>query len=138
MIKLLKISGFLGLATMMLVGLYMGMQLESGSGDALWLVPGHAHLGVLSILAIVTGFAIDAFGVVGQIRQAVTGTYLLGQWGLPLAVWGVAYTENPIIGMSIMLWGTLLVVSMLLMAYQADTVDHEGRDRIAASAPADD
>ncbi len=122
MSRVLKTSGFLGLTVMMVVGLYMAMQLETG-GNAGWLIPGHAHLGVLSILAIVMGSQVDALNVVGRLRKATAGLYLIGQWMLPLAVWGVSATGIAVIGMSTMLWGLCLVISMLLMAHQAWTAD---------------
>lgn len=47
----------------------------------------HAHLGVLSIIAIVLGFETPAIGVTGNLRTADTGLFLAGQWGIPLGVW---------------------------------------------------
>ncbi|MDS0297872.1 hypothetical protein NDI76_03885 [Halogeometricum sp. S1BR25-6] len=126
MSRILKTSGFLGLTVMMGVGLYMAVQLETGGGGA-WLVPGHAHMGVLSILAVVMGSQVDALNVAGRVRRATTGLYLVGQWMLPLAVWGVSATGIAAIGMSTLLWGLCLVASMLLMAHQAWTVDRRER-----------
>lgn len=126
MSRILKTSGFLGLTVMMFVGLYMAVQLETGGGGT-WLVPGHAHLGVLSILAVVMGSQVAALNVAGRVRDAVTGLYLVGQWMLPLAVWGVAATGIAAVGMSTLLWGLCLVVSMLLMAHQAWTADRRER-----------
>lgn len=57
MTKALKASGFLGLATMMVVGLYQFTLLAGGNGVPGRMIGGHAHLGVISILAIVMGFA---------------------------------------------------------------------------------
>ncbi len=65
MSRILETSGFLGLATMMTVGMYQNILLASGSAVPSWLVGGHAHLGVLSILAIVLGFAVNALDVGG-------------------------------------------------------------------------
>lgn len=53
MTKPLKASGFLGLATMMTIGLYQFILLSGGHGVPGWMVGAHAHLGVISILAIV-------------------------------------------------------------------------------------
>lgn len=133
MSRILKTSGFLGLATMMVVGLYMAMQLETG-GDASWLIVGHAHLGVLSILAIVMGSQVDALDVVGRTRQATTGLYVVGQWMLPLAIWVVVRTGIAVVGMSSLLWGLCLVVSMLLMAHQAWTVDSRRESGVRVSS----
>lgn len=127
MSRVLKTSGFLGLAVMMLVGLYMAMQLSTG-GSAAWLIVGHAHLGVLSILAIVMGSQVDALNVLGRARQASAGLYIVGQWMLPTAIWVVSATEIAVVGMSTLLWGLCLVISMLIMAHQAWTVDTR-RDR---------
>lgn len=103
MSRVLKTSGFLGLAVMMFVGLYMAMQLETGGGVG-WLIAGHAHLGVLSILAIVVGSQVDALDIVGRLRRAATGLYLVGQWLLPTAIWVVSATGIAIVGMSTLLW----------------------------------
>jgi hypothetical protein len=128
MSRILKTSGFLGLAVMMAVGLYMAMQLETG-GDAGWLVTGHAHLGVLSILAVVVGAQVDVLGVAGRARQTVTGLYVTGQWLLPTAIWVVSATGEPLVGMSTLLWGLCLVLSMLVMAHQAWTSAEAGSGR---------
>lgn len=106
MSRVLKTSGFLGLTVMMLVGLYIAMQLETGGGVG-WLITGHAHMGVLSILAIVMGSQVDALNVVGRLRQTATSLYLVGQWLLPTAIWVVSATEIAIVGMSSMLWGSV-------------------------------
>ncbi|RLM41330.1 hypothetical protein DVK00_20310 [Haloarcula sp. Atlit-47R] len=74
---------------------------------------------MLSILAIVVGSQVDALNVVGRARQATTGLYLMGQWLLPTAIWVVTATDIAIVGMSTLLWGLCLVVSMLIIAYQA-------------------
>ncbi|WP_434530068.1 hypothetical protein ACODNH_02080 (plasmid) [Haloarcula sp. NS06] len=87
MTKALKASGFLGLATMMVVGLYQFILLSGGTGVPSWMIGGHAHLGVISILAIVMGFAVPAIGVTGQLRTAVTVLFIAGQWGIPGVVW---------------------------------------------------
>jgi hypothetical protein len=80
-------------------------------------------MGVLSILAIVIGSQVDSLNVTGRARQASSGLYLIGQWMLPIAIWTVAATEMAIIGMSIMIWGLCLILSMLIMAHQAWTAD---------------
>ncbi|POG56658.1 hypothetical protein [Haloferax marisrubri] len=118
MSRILKTSGFLGLATMMVVGLYQYTLLESG-GVPSWLVGGHAHLGVLSILAVVMGFAVDAFALTGRLRAAVSGLFVVGQWLLPLTIWvGVGFGLMFLIPTTF-LWGVCLIVSMLIMAWQA-------------------
>jgi hypothetical protein len=87
------------------------------------MIGGHAHLGVLSILALVMGFAVVAYGLDGRMRQTVSGLFVIGQWGVPLTVWGAQITGVGILHMTTFLWGAALVVSMLLMAYTAATTD---------------
>jgi hypothetical protein len=125
MTRLLKTSGFLGLATMMIVGLYQAYLLSPPNPQAVpgWVVGGHAHLGVLSILALVMGFAVVAYGLGGRMRQAVSGLFIVGQWGVPLTVWGAEITGIGIIHITTFVWGAALVLSMLLMAYTAATTD---------------
>lgn len=127
MTRLLKTSGFLGLATMMVVGLYQAFLLSPPNPQPVpgWMIGGHAHLGVLSILALVMGFAVVAYGMTGTTRQAVSGLFVAGQWGVPLTVWGASVTGIGILHMTTFLWGAALVVSMLVMAYTAATTDAE-------------
>lgn len=137
MTRLLKTSGFLGLTTMMLVGLHQTMILSGGDAVPSWMIGGHAHLGVLSILAIVVGFSVDAFGLTGRLRQAVSGLFVLGQWGVPGAVWGAAITGIGAVHALAFVAGPALIVSMLIMAWQAATTDLSA-DGSRAVAPADD
>jgi len=137
MTRILKTSGFLGLATMMVVGLYQAMLLSSGTAVPSWMIGGHAHLGVLSILAIVVGFTVDALGLAGRLRQAVSGLFVVGQWGVPLTVWAAAALEIPPLHATTFLWGSALIVSMLVMAWQAATTDADWSTTPAAT-PADD
>lgn len=140
MTRILKTSGFLGLAVMMSVGLYQNYLLAFGGGAPPgWMVGGHAHLGVLSILAIVVGFVVPALGIVGRLRQVVTGLFLAGQWGVPLTIWiGEGAGVTPLMPTAF-LWGLCLVVAMLVLAWQTATSDtpSDGGGRIDAS-PADD
>ncbi|WP_241175484.1 hypothetical protein [Natronolimnobius sp. AArcel1] len=80
---------------------------------------GHAHLGVLSILAIVLGFAIPALGVSGRLEQMVTWTFILGQWGLPMVPWLAVGGGLSFLHPTAFLWGGLLLVSMVIMTWQA-------------------
>lgn len=122
MTRALKGSGFLGLAAMMTVGLYQFILLSGGQGVPGWMIGGHAHLGVLSILAIVMGFAVPALGVTGQLRTAVTVLFIAGQWGIPGIVWlGEGFGLTFLLPTGF-LWGGALIVSMLIMFYQ--TVTH--------------
>lgn len=117
MTRALKASGFLGLAVMMSVGLYQFTLLSRGGTVPGWLIGGHAHLGVLSILAIVMGFAVPALGVTGTLRTAVTGLYLAGQWGIPAVVWIGEGFGVLILLPTGYLWGGCLIAAMLIMFY---------------------
>jgi hypothetical protein len=139
--RLLKTSGFLGLAVMMGVGLYQNFLIMGGGPAAVpsWMIGGHAHLGVLSILAIVLGFAVPALGVTGSLRSAVSGLFVVGQWALPLTVWTASGLEIGPLHATAFLWGTCLLVSMLLMAYVAATSETStGGGGPSAAVPGDD
>lgn len=140
MTRLLKASGFLGLAVMMTVGLYQFVLLSGGEAVPGWMIGGHAHLGVLSILAIVLGLAVPAMGVTGNLRTAVSGLFVAGQWGIPGIVWlGEGFGFGFLLPTGF-LWGGCLIVSMLLMFYVTVTgsdVDRPERGP-SPSAPADD
>lgn len=137
MTRVLKTSGFIGLAVMMGVGLYQVSLFAVGQSPAFWLVAGHAHLGVISILAIATGFAVDAFDMTGRLRRVVTVLFLLGQWGIPLTWWVGFGTGTEILGAMFFVWGPCLILSMLLMAWQAATTETTDREP-PQSVPADD
>jgi hypothetical protein len=139
MTRLLKTSGFLGLATMMVVGLYQAYLLSPPNAQQVpgWMIGGHAHLGVLSILALVMGFAVVAYGMVGRIRRTVSVLFVVGQWGVPLTVWGAEVSGIGVLHMTTFLWGTALVVSMLLMAYTAATTDATFGTGASGARPAD-
>ncbi|MFT4884321.1 MAG: hypothetical protein ACI8U4_001836 [Natronomonas sp.] len=139
MTRILKTSGFLGLAVMMSVGLYQNALLAGGSTPPAWLVGGHAHLGVLSILAIVVGFVVPALGIVGRLRQVVTGLFVVGQWGLPGTVWIGESGTLPQLMPTSFLWGLCLIVAMLVLAWQAATTDTStSGPTTSAGTPADD
>lgn len=139
MTKPLKASGFLGLATMMTVGLYQFILLSGGQGVPGWLVGGHAHLGVISILAIVVGFAVPAFGMTGRLRTAVTVLFIAGQWGIPGVIWIGEGAGLTFLLPTVFLWGGALIASMLILLYKTVTQpsDLAGGDPTGAS-PADD
>lgn len=138
MSRVLKTSRFLGLATMMCVGMYQNVLLASGQGAPAWMIGGHAHLGVLSILAVVMGFAVDAFALDGTLRSAVTSLYVVGQWCLPLTVWLAGGFGLEFLHPTAFLWGLCLIVAMLLMAYQAATSSSRSATGPRSTAPADD
>ena len=121
MTRALKGSGFLGLAVMMAVGLHQFVILSGGDAVPGWMIGGHAHLGVLSILAIVMGFAVPALGVTGNLRTAVTGLFIAGQWGIPGIVWLGEGFGLMFLMPTGFIWGGALIVSMLIMFYKSVT-----------------
>lgn len=137
MTRVLKTSGFFGLVVMMVVGIYQSVLLAGGDAVPAWLIGGHAHLGVLSILAIVVGFAIPALGVTGRLRTVVTGSFLAGQWGVPLTPWLAEGAKLEFLHPAILLWGGLLVLSMVIMTWQA-AVQPEATVNDPGAVPADD
>lgn len=139
MTKPLKASGFLGLATMMAVGLHQFVILSGGSAVPGWMIGGHAHLGVLSILAIVMGFAVPAVGVTGTLRTAVTVLFIAGQWGIPGIVWLGEGFGLLFLMPTGFLWGGALIISMLIMLYATITQDaSKNRTEPTGAAPSDD
>lgn len=139
MTKPLKASGFLGLAVMMAVGLHQFAMLAGGGSIPPWMIGGHAHLGVLSILAIVMGFAVPALQVTGTLRTAVTILFIAGQWGIPGIVWlGEGFGLGFLMPTGF-LWGGALILAMLIMLYATLTQDvTDGETGPAGVAPADD
>lgn len=138
MTKPLKASGFLGLAVMMAVGLHQFVILSSGAAVPGWMIGGHAHLGVLSILAIVMGFAVPAIGVTGTLRTTVSALYIAGQWGIPGIVWlGEGFGLTFLLPTAF-LWGGALIAAMLIMLYKVLTQDTDASTEELSTAPADD
>lgn len=139
MTKPLKASGFLGLTEMMVVGLKQFVMLSGGSTVPQWMIGGHAHLGVLSILAIVMGFAVPALAVTGTLRTVVTVLFIAGQWGIPGIVWlGEGFGLTFLLPTGF-LWGGGLIVSMLIMCYATVTQETEAvRDDPGTAASSGD
>lgn len=138
MTKPLKASGFLGLAVMMAVGLHQFATLAGGNAVPGWMIGGHAHLGVISILAIVVGFAVPALDVTGRLRTAVTVLFVAGQWGVPGIVWlGEGFGLGFLLPTGF-LWGGALIASMLIMLYATLTHDSTAGGTTAGPAALDD
>jgi len=78
----------------------------------------HAHFGILPILAIVLGFAVDHYQVRGTRRTVVAWFYIAGQWLPPATVLGIAMGYG-MVAISAYLWGLLLFVAMATMAWTA-------------------
>ncbi|MGQ4555000.1 hypothetical protein [Halobellus sp. GM3] len=139
MTKALKSSGFLGLAVMMAVGLHQFTIVAGGDPVPAWMIGGHAHLGVLSILAVVMGFAVPALGVTGQLRTVVSVLFIAGQWGIPGIVWLGEGFGLLFLMPTGFLWGICLIVSMLVMFYVTVTGDGGvGSGGPVSTAPGDD
>lgn len=120
MSRTLKVSGFLGLTVQMIWGMGNVAAHIVGTPPG-WeaLVGAHAHFGVLGILAVATGLAIDHYGTSGGRRKTVTWTYVAGQWLLPFTLVLQASLGLPQLGMLAFLWGILLTVAMGLMTLEA-------------------
>ena len=139
MTKALKASGFFGLAIMMTVGLHRFTLLAGGNGVPRWMIAGHAHLGVISILAIVMRFTVPAIGVTGRLRTAVTVMFIAGQWGIPGVVWLGEGAGLTFLMPTAFLWGIFLIMSMLIMLYATLTQDTTTTGSgPTGAAPADD
>ncbi|MCQ4334221.1 hypothetical protein KM295_12180 [Natronomonas sp. F2-12] len=138
MTKALKASGFLGLAVMMAVGLHQFVMLSGGNAVPPWMIGGHAHLGVLSILAIVMGFAVPALEVTGTLRTVVTILFIAGQWGIPGIVWLGEGFGLLFLMPTGFLWGGALIISMLIMLYATLSQETTTQSGPTGTAPADD
>ena len=137
--RALTVSGFLGLTVMMGVGMYQNVLNATGEGVPAWLIGGHAHLGVLSMLALVLAFAIPALGVTGTLETVVTWSFILGQWGLPLVPWLAGGAGLEFLHPTGFLWGGLLLLSMVVLTWQAAVSSPTiGRSGGPETVPADD
>ncbi|WP_435124383.1 hypothetical protein [Halobaculum sp. D14] len=120
MSRTLKVSGFLGLTVQMLWGIGNVASHMVGTPDN-WaqIVGAHAHFGVLGILAVATGFAVDHYGTSGTRETVVVWGYVLGQWLLPGTLVLQAVTGVQPLGMLAFLWGILLAAAMGTMTLEA-------------------
>ena len=121
MSRLLKASGFLGLSVQMLWGMGNVVFLMGGSLPAFWgeWVGAHAHFGVLGILAVVTGLAVEHYGTSGTRRSVVVYGYTLGQWLLPATLVAVAVSGLHQLGILEFVWGICLLAAMAVMTLEA-------------------
>lgn len=120
MSRALKVSGFLGLTIQAVWGMVNVLLLmpmgPTLSGQPMQITIGaHAHFGVLGILAIALGFALDHYQVSGSLRSRVVWTFIPVQWLLPLNFLAVAFVSE-MLGLVAFLWGILLLASMGMMA----------------------
>jgi len=120
MSRVLKGSGFLGLTVQMLWGMGNVAFIIGGRPDfwGEW-VGAHAHFGVLGILAVVTGLAVDHFDTRGTRRQVAVYGYALGQWLLPATLVAQGVTGIEPLGMLEFVWGICLLAAMAVMTLEA-------------------
>jgi hypothetical protein len=125
MSRTLKLSGFLGLAVQAVWGMANVLLLmpmgPTLAGEPMQITIGaHAHFGVLGILAIALGFALDHYDVRGSRRTRVIWTFIPVQWLLPATFLAIAFVSE-MAGLITFLWGILLLVSMGTMTRVAWT-----------------
>lgn len=118
MSRILKGSGFAGLSVQMLWGLYNTYAvMPTGPGLPAWVVGAHAHFGVLGILAVVLGFAVERYDVRGRKRSVVTWGFVAGQWLLPATLLAaIGFEIGPLHTLEFV-WGLLLFASMAIMTW---------------------
>lgn len=129
MTRVLKTSGFLGLAVAMGVGLYLNYLFAVNQPVPFWLTDGHDQLVVLSLVAVVTGVAIEWLRITGRLRRIVTSLVLAGQWFLPIVSWvgfGTGEEIVPVLATTVV-WLLCLIVAMLLMAWRAVVTETVGQ-----------
>lgn len=118
----LRISGFVALTLQMLWGISnVYMISPMGSGLSAPVIGAHAHFGVLSILAVVTGLAIERTDLAGRRRSIAVWGFIAGQWLLPATV--LMELVAPPLLLTAYLWGLLLTVSMGLVAWGTITAE---------------
>ena len=136
MSRTLRASGYVALTLQMIWGLVnVFMVSPIGSGLPGASVGAHAHFEILSILAVVTGFAIERTALTGRLRSIAIWAFVLGQWLHPATV--LMELVTPPLLITAYLWGSLLVLSMALVAWGTITADGE-TGRAPRMAPSDD
>lgn len=125
MSRTLRASGFVALTIQMIWGMYNVFLLTPGGPDINGaLVGGHAHFGVLGILAVATGLAIERTNLTGTTRSVAVYGFVVGQWLLPATV--LMELVAPPLLVTAYLWGALLAISMALVAWGTITADARG------------
>ena len=97
-------------------------------------VGAHAHFGMLSILAVVTGFAIERTALTGTLRSIAVWGFVTGQWLLPATI--LMEMLAPPLLVTAYLWGASLTISMSLVAWGTITASEEV-GRTSAATPSD-
>lgn len=134
MSRTLRASGFIALTLQMLWGIGNIFAISPiGPGLPQAMVGGHAHFGILSILAVVTGFAIERTELTGRLRSIAVWGFIAGQWLLPATV--LMELVAPPLLITAYLWGALLAISMGIVAWGTITSsDNTGRSPQATPA----
>jgi hypothetical protein len=86
-------------------------------------VGAHAHFGMLSILAVVTGFAIERTALTGMLRSVAVWGFVVGQWLLPATI--LMEMVAPPLLITAYLWGASLTISMAIIAWGTLTASDE-------------
>lgn len=116
MSRLLRSSGYVALTVQMLWGLIQVYAISPmGPGLPASSIGAHAHFGVLGILAVVTGLAIERTDLSGRTRNVAVYGFIVGQWLLPATV--LMESIAPPLLITAYLWGLLLLVAMAIMAW---------------------
>lgn len=135
MCRPLRASGYVALTIQMIWGVVQVFAISpAGPGLPGASVGAHAHFGILSILAVVTGFAIERTELTGPTRSIAVWGFILGQWLLPATV--LMELVAPPLLVTAYLWGTLLTVSMAIVAWGTITASDD-RGRPSSGTPAD-
>ncbi|QKY20902.1 hypothetical protein B4589_011155 [Halolamina sp. CBA1230] len=122
MSRVLRTSGYVALTVQMIWGMIQSYMISPmGPGLPAVSVGAHAHFGILAILAVVSGFAIERTTLSGTRRQVAVWGLIAGQWLLPATV--LMEGVFPPALMLAYVWGLLLTVSMALLAWGTITAD---------------
>lgn len=122
MSRILRASGYVALTIQMLWGIVQSYMISPmGPGLPAVSIGAHAHFGILAILAVVTGFAIERTSLSGTRRQVAIWGFVVGQWLLPATVLMEAVFPPALL--TAYLWGLLLTISMALLAWGTITAE---------------
>ncbi|MFB6107589.1 MAG: hypothetical protein ABEJ82_01960 [Haloplanus sp.] len=124
MSRTLRASGYVALTIQMLWGLVQVYLISPmGSGLPQASIGAHAHFGILAILAVVTGFAIERTALTGTLRSVAVYGFVVGQWLLPATV--LMEMVAPPLLITAYIWGALLAISMAIIAWGTITASEE-------------
>jgi hypothetical protein len=135
MSRTLRASGYVALTVQMAWGLIQTFAISpAGPGVPPVAVGAHAHFGVLSILAVVTGFAIERTALTGTLRAVAIWGFVVGQWLLPATI--LMEMVAPPLLLTAYLWGAALTISMAIVAWGTITAG-DGMGQTPGGTPAD-